>query len=339
MKYFRLVANDIAIDLGTANTLVYKANKGIVLNEPSLVAIDITTGQVIGFGEEAYDMLGKTPENIVVIKPLENGAISDFDITKILIDHCLNAAQPGVSLFPPRAIITAQSGITDVEIRAIEDACIQSGVREVYIVESTLAAAIGAGMNVYKPNGHIVLNLGAGSTEMSIVSLNGIVSSKTLKYGGDFFNKKIMDHIYEKYSLIIGEKTAEEIKLVIGNVGRIDQNDCMEISGRDVMSAMPVNIDIFASDVEEAIGEYVFEIIDNLRFILEKNPPDLARDIMRNGIYITGGGSLLRGLPQLIEQEIGIRVEVSARPFEDTVKGAGKMIENLYKYKIIGKMR
>lgn len=339
MKYFRIFANDIAIDLGTANTLVHIAKKGTVMKEPTLVAIETGTGQVIAFGEEAYEMYGKSPENVIVVKPLENGAISDFDITKILIDHCLNVSQPGVSIVPPRALITAHAGVTDIELRAIEDACIQSGIREVYIIESSLSAAIGAGMNVHKANGHFVVDFGAGSTEMAIVSMNGIVSSKTLRFGGDFFNKKIIDYIYEKYSVIIGEKTAEELKKTIGRVGIITQNDSMEIGGIDALKGIPTTLIVYSADVDKSIRSHIEIIIDNIRYILEKNPPDLSKDIIRNGIYITGGGSLLKGLPELIESNTNIKVVQSNTPYDDTVRGAGRIIENLKSYKIIGNMK
>ncbi|NLW53040.1 MAG: rod shape-determining protein [Tissierellia bacterium] len=333
MKYFRIFAKNLAIDLGTANVLVHVEKKGIVLNEPAVVAIDNNSGELIAFGHEAFNMIGKTPENISVVKPLENGVVSDFDITKILLEHCIKNAMPGFSLIQPNVIITAPAGVSDVELRAIEDACIYSGIRGVYIVEGALAAAIGSGMDIDKPTGHMIVDMGAGNIEIAILSLNGIVASNTINFGGDYLNQKIIDYIYEKYAVNIGFQTAENLKIKIGAVDTSNENKSIDASGRDIITGMPKTVRVYASDVNEAIFNELTYIIDKIQYILEKNPPELSSDIIRNGIYLTGGSSLIDGLADFIEQSLDIKVIKSENPFEDTVIGAGKMIERLEQYK------
>ena len=333
MKYFRLRASNIAIDLGTANVLVYEQNKGIVLNEPAVVALDINTGAVVAFGNAAFEMIGKTPDNIIAIKPLQNGVVSDFEITKILIDHCIKKVLKGISIMQPNVVITAPSGVSEVELRAIEDACIYSGAKGVYIVEGTLAAAIGAGMDLNKAKGHMVIDMGAGNTEIGIVSLNGIVASKTIKIGGDTFNQRIISFLKNKYSINVGYLTAEELKKTIGNVGQIVQNDAMEVSGRDIMTGMPITVDVYSTDIKEAIIDDVETIIDTVKYILEKNPPELSSDIIKNGIFLTGGASRIKGFKEILNRDLNIKIVSSNTPFEDSCRGAGKMIENLERYK------
>lgn len=337
MGYFRFVAKNLAIDLGTANVLVYVEDKGVILNEPAVVAIDNKTGEIIAFGHEAFEMIGKTPENISVMKPLENGVVSDFDITKILLEHCIKSAMPGISLMQPNVIITAPQSVSDVELRAIEDACIYSGVRGVYIVEGALTAAIGANIDVAQADGHMIVDMGAGNIEIAIISLNGIVASENLKFGGDYLNQKIIDLIFEKYSLNIGYQTAELLKINIANIGVQDKNVSMSISGRDILTGMPKTLEVFSSDINDAIIKELGLVIDKIQYILEKNPPELSSGIINNGIYLTGGSSLIRGFAEALESSLGIKVIRSKSPFEDSVKGAGKMLQNLEKYKSIRK--
>lgn len=337
MKFFKVFANDIAIDLGTANTSVYVAKKGIVLKEATAVAMEVKTGQIIGFGNEAIDMLGKTPDNIVVLRPLEDGIISDFDLTKIFLDFCINKSLKGLSLVPPRILITVPAGISDIEFRAIEDACIHSGAREVYIVEAVMVGSIGLGAGPKDKSGRMIIDFGAGNVQIAVVSMNGVVLSKTLNFGGDLLNSSIIDYILDKYSIIIGEATAENLKKTIGNVGKLDQNDAMEVSGRDLLTGMPVSVDVFASDVREAIIDHIYEILDAVRSILEKNPPELSSDILRNGISLTGGSSQLKGFRELLEAEFDIAVNLSTTPYDDIIRGAGMMVENLETYKNYGK--
>ncbi len=333
MGYFRFVAKNLAIDLGTANVLVYVEDKGIVLNEPAVVAIDNQTGEIIAYGNEAFEMIGKTPENISVMKPLENGVVSDFDITKILLEHCVKTAMPGISIIQPNVIITAPEGVSDVELRAIEDACIYSGVRGVYIVEGALAAALGAGIKLEEPDGHMIVDMGAGNIEIAIISLNGIVASESIKFGGDYLNQRIIDLIFEKYSLNIGFLTAELLKKSIADMAYSEVNESMAISGRDILTGMPKTVEIFSSDINEAIRKELGLVIDKIQYILEKNPPELSSDIINNGIYLTGGSSLIKGFAELLEDSLRIKVIKSKTPFEDSVKGAGKMLQELDKYR------
>lgn len=333
MKYFRVIAKNLAIDLGTANVLVQVEDKGIVLNEPALVAIDNNTSEVIAFGQEAFNMIGKTPENISVVKPLENGVVSDFDITKILLEHCIRNAMPGISLIQPNVIITAPSGVSDVELRAIEDACIYSGVRGVYIVESALAAALGADMDIDRPEGYMIIDMGAGNIEIAILSLNGIVASETISFGGDYLNQKIIDYIFDKYAVTIGFQTAELLKLNIAVIDYDHENKSMSVSGRDILTGMPKTVTVYSSDINEAIKGELLMVIDKIQYILEKNPPELSSDIINNGIYLTGGLSLIKGFSKALESELHIKIIASETPFEDNVKGAAKMISNLESYK------
>ena len=333
MKYFRIFANNLAIDLGTANVLVHVEKTGIVLNEPAVVAIDNNTGELIAFGKEAYNMIGKTPENITVVKPLENGVVSDFDITKILLEHCIRHAMPGFSLIQPNVIITAPAGVSDVELRAIEDACIYSGVRGVYIVESALAAAIGSGMDINMPHGHMIVDMGAGNIEIAILSLSGIVASKTLNFGGDYLNQKIIDMVNDQYGVNIGFQTAENLKINLADLSQLNSKNSLSVSGRDNIKGMPRTVEIFAYDINKAIINDLNRVIDRIAYILEKNPPELSSDIINQGIFVTGGSSLIKGFTQLIEEDLNIKVIRSETPFEDTVMGAAKMIANLEDYK------
>lgn len=338
MKILNIFGSNLAIDLGTEKILVYKEDEGIILNEKSVVAVDIKNGEIVAIGNKAYEMIGKSPSNIVIIKPLKNGSVSDFDITKLLLKYCLDNASAKINLIQPKVVITAPTMITDIELRAIEDACIYSGAREVYIVESVLASAIGSGFNLDLAEGRVIVNFGAGNTEIAIVSLNGIVLSKNLRFGGNVLNEEIVDYIYEKYSLVIGDYSAKLLKDSIGTIGDTKkENPSVEISGRDALSGMPVTIDIFASDVKEAIYNKVNEMVNEISYLIEKNPPELSKDILKNGIYITGGGSMLQGLDSFIQEKIGIKVVKSSNPKEDTINGAGEIISNLNKYKNIGK--
>ena len=338
MSLLNIFGATLARDLGTENTKVYMERKGVVLNEASSVALDVKSGEVVAIGNKAANMLGKAPENIVIINPLEGGKISDFDITKMLLKYCLDKTLAKVNLIQPKLVITAPSSISDIEMRALEDACLHAGAREVYIIESIMASAIGYGHDTSRTDGKMIVNFGAGNTEIAIVSMNGIVFSKTLKKGGNYLNYEIIDFIYDKYSLVIGHATAKELKEAIGRVDQLgNENPSLEISGRDALSGMPVSIDIFSSDVREAIIDTVYELCDNIVSVLEKNPPELSRDILKNGIYITGGGSQLRGLDKLIENRISIKVTRSSDPCNDAILGAGEVISNLNKYKNIGK--
>lgn len=338
MKLLNIFGANFAIDLGTENTIVYKDKEGIILKEASAVAVDVRTGDVISVGDNAEKMIGKSPDNIVIVRPLENGSISDFDVTKILIKYCLDKSLAAINVIQPRVVITAPTGISDIELRALEDACIYSGAREVYIIESSMADAIGSGHDISLSEGRVIVDFGAGNTEIAIISMNGIVISKNLRYGGNILNEEIANFIYNKYSIAIGISTAKELKEKIGTVSSLeDSNPSMEVSGRDALSGMPVTIDVFATDVKEAIIHKVLKIIDEIIYVLEKNPPELSKDILTNGIFITGGGSQLEGLDKLIQDTIGVKVSKSTSPLEDAVNGAGIVVSDLKKYKKSGK--
>ena len=325
------VGNVLAIDLGSDSTLVYKDKNKDIIKGSSQVAIDIKNGEYVAIGDKALEMYGKSPENIAVVNPIQDGAISDFDTTKVLLKYYIEKASGGFSIIQPKVVINAPSGINDIELRAIEDASIYAGAREVYILESSLAAAIGAGFDINKSEGRIIVNLGAGNIEIAIISMNGIVLSKNLKFGGNQLDQRILDYIYDKYSLLIGLNTAKEIKENIGNVFETT-NSSYEISGRDLLSGMPVNLEINDQDVVSAIIGDINQIINEIRMLIEKNPPELARDILRNGIFVTGGLSQLEGLDQLIEQKIGIKVVKSENPITDVVTGLKIVADNLKEY-------
>jgi len=338
MKLLNVFGANFAIDLGTENTIVYKDKEGIILREASAVAVDVRSGDVISIGNNAENMIGKSPDNIVIVRPLENGSISDFDVTKILLKHCLDKSLAAVNVIQPRVVITAPTGISDIEMRALEDACIYSGAREVYIIESSMADAIGSGHDISLSEGRVIVDFGAGNTEIAIISLNGIVISKNLRFGGNALNEEIINFVYSKYSISIGLSTAKELKEKIGTVDDLDElNPSMEVSGRDALSGMPVTIDVFASDIKEAILHKVEKIIDEIIYVLEKNPPELSKDILKNGIFITGGGSQLKGLDKLIQNRIGVKVSKSDSPLDDAVNGAGIVVRDLKKYKNSGK--
>lgn len=336
MSMIGILGNNLAIDLGTNNTLVYKADKGIVLDESSTVALDIRNGEVIAVGNKALEMYGKTPENITIVKPLENGTVSDFDITKLLVKYCIDKSLPRFNLIQPKIVITAPVGVSDIELRAIEDACIHSGAREVYIVESVISSAIGCGFDVLDSKGRLIVNFGAGSTEIAVINLGGIVISRNLKFGGNKLDEDIVDYVYKKYSVFIGENTAREAKEKIASVKELSENKSYEISGRDLLSGMPVKIDIFQSDIKEAIIKRIYSIIEEIKFVLEKNPPELSSDILINGIFLTGGSSKLDGLKDLLQDEIGIKIHLSENPLSDSVNGAGSIVKNLRIYKNFG---
>lgn len=336
MAIFSIFGSDLAIDLGSANTLVYKKKKGVILDEASQVAINIKTGEVIAVGNKARDMIGKSPENIAIINPLENGSISDFDFTKILIKHCIEDANKGLNLIQPKVLITASSGVNDIELKALEDACIHSGARDVYIVESSIASALGAGFDIDKSEGRLIVDFGAGNVDVALVSLNGIVISNNIKIGGNLLDKRIQDFIYDKYSIILGLNTVSFLKESIGSIDESKQNRFEEVSGRDAITGMPVTIEIFSTDIRDAIIKDIDQIIDQIKYVIEKTPPELSKDILTNGIYLTGGSSLLDGFAELLEQRIGIKVVHSEEPLDDCINGAGIVIDNFDKYKKIG---
>lgn len=331
-------AKDLGIDLGTANTLVHLRGKGIICTEPSVVAIQKETGAVLAVGEEAKKMIGRTPGNIVAIRPMKDGVIADFDITSAMLRYFINKAlnRKGRStIVRPRVVVCIPSGITAVEERAVREAAMQAGAKEVYLIEEPMAAAIGAGLPVHEPTGNMVVDIGGGTTEVAIISLGGIVTSRSIRIGGDEMDDAIVQHIKRNYNLMIGERTAEELKIQVGAAyfpphdGEERANMVVPVRGRDLVAGLPKTIDITAKEIKEALNEPVAAIIEAIKVCLEKTPPELAADIMDRGIVMAGGGSLLWGLDALVSRETGMPVHLAEEPLSAVANGTGKVLENI----------
>nr|WP_307760115.1 rod shape-determining protein MreB [uncultured Peptostreptococcus sp.] len=321
-----IITNDMGIDLGTANTLVYIKGQGIVVDEPSVVAIREDNNEILAVGERANEMVGRTPENIVAIKPISDGVISDFEATQAMISYFIQKGSKGV--VSPRIIIGVPYGITKVERKAIEEAAIQAGGREVYIIEEPMAAAIGAGLNVNDPEGNLIVDIGGGTSEIAVISLGGIVVANSIRIGGAEFDEAIVNFVRMEYNIVIGSRTAEKIKLAIGSAYPDEVEKEMEVSGRDVLTGLPRTITIGSTEIRDAIKEPISQVIDAIRSTLEDTPPELASDIMEKGITLTGGGSLLKDLDKLIKSETELDVTLAEDPIQCVVNGTGKAIEN-----------
>ena len=320
----------MGIDLGTANTLVHVKGRGIVLREPSVVAIKSDTGDVLAVGEEAKQMIGRTPGNIVAIRPMKDGVIADFDATQAMLKYFIRKAMNTKSFVRPRVVVGVPSGVTEVEKRAVIDAAQQAGAREAYLIEEPMAAAIGAGLPVEEATGNMVVDIGGGTTEIAVISLGGIVTSCSIRIGGDEMDSAIQQYIKRMYNLMIGERTAEEIKINIGTaIVTPDTDKTMDIRGRDLVSGLPKTLTIQAKEIREALDEPIYKIIDAVKSTLEKTPPELAADVMDHGIMMTGGGSLLTNLDQLLSHETGMPVLVSEDALSCVGEGTGKSLENI----------
>lgn len=321
--------SDLAIDLGTANTLVSVRGEGIVLDEPSVVAIDKEQHSVLAVGTEAKRMLGRTPGNIVAMRPLKDGVIADFDITEAMIRYFIDKSND--RKFPwsprPRVVVCVPSGVTGVEKRAVFEATIQAGARQAYLIEEPMAAAIGADLPIEEPTGSMVVDIGGGTTEVAVISLGGIVVSSSVRIAGDEFDSAIMNHAKNAYNLLIGERTAEEIKIKIGSVAPLDEELDVEVNGRDLLSGMPKTVRIESEDIRKALTKPVNEMIQAVKDTLDETPPDLASDLMYYGILLTGGGGLLRGLDQRLREETGVPVHVSPTALTNVVEGCAKVLE------------
>jgi len=328
-------SNDIAIDLGTANTLVYVKGNGIVLNEPSVVAVDQKTKKVYAVGAEAKAMLGKTPDHIVAIRPLKDGVIADFEITEVMLREFIRKAQKKRFFIRPRIVIAVPSGITEVERRAVTDSAQNAGAREVYLISEPVASAIGVGLPVDKPSGNMVIDIGGGTTEIAVIALNGIVTDMSIRVAGDEMDEAIVIHIKKAYNLLIGDQTAEHVKMVIGSATKLKKEDEMEIKGRDLVSGIPKTLKISSAEVREALKEPISQIVAAVRQALEQTPPELAADIVDRGIVMTGGGSLLRGLDVLLKEETNLPINVVEDPLTCVVLGCGKVLSNLHQYERI----
>jgi rod shape-determining protein MreB len=324
-----MFSNDLAIDLGTANTLIYVKGKGIILSEPSVVAIKKGTNQVLKVGKEAKEMLGRTPGSIVAIRPLKDGVIADFDVTEQMIRAFILKSHNRKALVRPRVIVGVPSGITQVEKRAIRDSCDQAGAREVYLIEEPMAAAIGAGLPVQEPSGSMIVDIGGGTTEVAVISLSGIVYSQSVRIAGDEMDEAITQYLKRKYNLLIGERTAENIKIQIGSAYPFDEPRKMEIKGRDLVDGIPKTLAINDSDIREALHDPVFSIVDAVKTALERTPPELSADIAEKGIVLAGGGALLHGLDTLISLETHLKVRVADDPLSCVVLGTGKVLDEL----------
>ncbi|MCL6457800.1 MAG: rod shape-determining protein [Gorillibacterium sp.] len=326
-----MFSKDIGIDLGTANVLIYVRGQGIVLDEPSVVAMESLSRTVLKVGEEARRMVGRTPGNIIAIRPMRDGVIADFEVTEIMLKHFINKIGGRSWFRNPRILICGPTGMTSVEQKAIREAAEKSGAREVFLEEEPKAAAMGAGMDIFQPSGNMVIDIGGGTTDVAVLSMGDIVTSSSLKIAGDRFDSAIIKYIKNKYKLLIGERTAEEIKVRIGTVSPSGKDDQIDIRGRDMVSGMPQTVNIHSFEVREALLEPISAIIASAKSVLEQTPPELAADIIEKGIILTGGGALLHGLDQLLSQELMVPVLVADDPMHCVVKGTGIMLENLDK--------
>lgn len=324
-----IFSKDIGIDLGTANTLVHVKGRGIVVREPSVVAINKRNMEVLAVGQAAKDMIGRTPGNIVAIRPLKDGVIADFDVTQAMLKHFIRKVSHTSLVSKPRVVVCVPSGVTEVEKRAVEEATYSAGAKEAFLMEEPMAAAIGAKLPVEEPSGSMVVDIGGGTSEVAVISLGGIVTSKSLRIAGDELDEAIVSYIKKEYNLMIGERTAEEIKVNIGAAYPRMKEEWMEIRGRDLITGLPKNISISSTEIQEAVKEPVSAIVDAIKITLEKTPPELASDIMDRGIMLTGGGALLSGLDRLINEETGMPVNVAENPLDCVALGAGKVLEGI----------
>ena len=335
MNFWNLGSKDIGIDLGTANILVTLKGKGIILNEPSVVAIDVSTRDILATGYEAKEMLGRTPEKIKAVRPLKDGVIADFTATQLMLKNIIYKICKRYSIGRPRVVVGVPSGITEVEERAVEEAILQAGAREVYLIEEPMAAAIGANLDIAEPSGNIIVDIGGGTTEVAVISLGGVVVSNSIRIAGDDLDENIVNHIKRERNLAIGETTAEQIKKEIGCAMPLMSEASMEVRGRDLTSGLPETITVTSTEIEESMKESIEKIVDVVRLTLEKTPPELASDIMEKGIMLSGGGALIQNLDKLISAETGMPVYVAEEPLDCVVKGTEKTLQDLGKLKTI----
>ena len=326
---FGYFSNDLAIDLGTANTLVYARGRGIVVNEPSIVAINKKTNKVAAVGHEAKEMLGRTPGNIVAIKPMKDGVIADFDVTEEMLKYFIRKAHNRNHLLSPRIVICIPSEITQVEKRAVRESALRAKASEVFLVEEAMAAAIGAGLQIAEPCGNMIVDIGGGTTDIAIISLSGIVYSRSVRVAGNEMDESIIQYIKRKHNLLIGERTAEQIKITLGSAAPLERPMTMEIKGRDLIEGIPKTVEITDDEIREALSDCIATVLNALRVALERTPPELSADIVDNGIVLTGGGALLKNLDLRIKAETGLPVYVAEDPLSSVVLGTGKMLQEM----------
>ena len=332
-KVTSLVSDDIGIDLGTANTLVYVSGRGIVLNEPSIVALNQKTGQVVAVGAEAKKMLGRTPSHITAVQPLVDGVISDFEVTEEMLGYIIRKAQGGRSrLLGPRVVVGVPSGITSVEVRAVQDAAKNAGARQVYIVEEPMAAAVGIRLPVHEASGSMVIDIGGGTTDIGITSLGGLVNASNVRIAGDKLDDDIINYIRSEFKILIGRKSAEDLKIAAAAVLEMDEPLEATVRGRDLVTGLPREVIITDSDIREAIQSSIDRLVDAAKEVLETAPPELVSDVMRRGIYLAGGGALIRGLAELLSDALGVPVYVADDPLTSVVRGTGRILEDIDRY-------
>ena len=328
-KLLSLFSNDIGIDLGTANSLVYVRDKGIMLREPSVVAVMADTNKVLAVGMEAKRMLGRTPGNIRAVRPMKDGVIADFEITEEMLRHFIQKCKSRSKFVQPRVLVAVPSGITEVETRAVKESALRAGAREVHLIEEPMAAAIGVGIPVAEPTGNMIVDIGGGTTEVAIISLAGIVESRSIKNGGDAMDMAIVQYMKRAYSLLIGERTAEQVKMELGSAYKLEKELTMEVKGRDLMGGLPKTVTITSAEIREALMEPVTRIVEVVRVTLERCPPELASDLIDHGIVLAGGGALLRGLDRLLSEETGLPVTVADDPLTAVANGTGIVLQEM----------
>jgi rod shape-determining protein MreB len=319
---------DIGIDLGTVNILVYVKNQGIIIREPAVVALARETTKILAVGEEARRMIGRTPENIIAVRPLKDGVIADYDVTQLMLKYFINRVCSKPRFFKPQVIVCVPAGVTSVEKRAVLEAAMEAGAKKTFLIEEPMAAAIGAGLRITEPNGNMIVDIGGGTTDIAIISLGGIVVSESLRVGGDKFDEAITRYIKKMYNMLVGERTAEEIKMTIGSAYPEGVGKRMEIRGRDLVSGLPRTIEFTSTETLTALAEPIAAIVDGIKSVLERTPPELASDIVDRGVVLTGGGALLHGLPRLLSEETGIPIHLADDPLSCVALGTGEILEN-----------
>lgn len=329
--FSELLASDIAIDLGTANTLIYLKGKGIVVNEPSVVAVKKSNQEIVAYGSSAKEMVGRTPGEIITVRPLKDGVIADFELAERMIKNFIRKVKIN-RFIRPRIAIAIPSGITEVEKRAVRDSAEHVGAREVHLIDEPMAAAIGVGLPIHEPVGSMVIDIGGGTTEIAVIALSGIVNSNSIRIAGDEMTESIVQYFKRKYNLLIGENTAELIKCTIGSAAPYDERGALTVKGRDLVAGIPKTVEIIAEEVQEALAEPVDAIVEAVKLCLEQTPPELSADILDRGIILTGGGSLLRGLDERLRQETNLPIVVAEDPLTCVVRGTGKVLDNLQSY-------
>ena len=328
-KLLGLFSNDIGIDLGTANSVVYVKDRGIVLREPSVVAIQAGTSNVLAVGEEAKRMVGRTPGSIVAIRPMKDGVIADFEITESMLRYFIRKVHNRRSMVAPRVIVAVPSGITEVEKRAVKDSATHAGARKVYLIEEPMAAAIGVGLPVQEPAGNMIVDIGGGTTEVALISLAGIVFSRSIRVAGDELDEAIIQYMKRAYNLMVGERTAEEIKIRVGSAFPLEQEMTLEVKGRDLVAGLPKTLTVTSQEIREALLEPVSQIVESVRIALERCPPELAADLVDRGIMLAGGGALLRGVDKLLAEETGLPVHIADDPLSAVAEGTGRVLNEL----------